>query len=65
MKTKYEVGDYLITTIKSSIGPKGSIFQVHSIVIEADGIYYRIEGRDLGLKESCVRLIKYEVVDEN
>lgn len=64
MKTKFEVGDYLITKVKSSMGQKGTIFQIKTILIEADGIYYQKEGVTHGLKEDKVAKIEYTILEE-
>jgi len=64
MKTKFQVGDYLITKVKSSLGQKGSIFRVNSILIDKDGIYYQKEGVTHGLSEDKVAKITYEIVED-
>jgi len=64
MKTKFQLNDYLITKVKSSLGQKGTIFKINSILIDKDGIYYQKEGVTHGLSEDKVAKIKYEIVEE-
>lgn len=64
MKTKFEVNEYLITKVKSSLGPKGTIFKINTILIEEDGIYYQREGVTHGLREDKVAKITYQIAEE-